>query len=156
MDLLGQGYGFTGFGLWIYWVRTMDLLEQDYGFTGLGLWIYWVRTMDLLGQDYGFTGIGLWIYWVRTMDLLGQDYGFTGLGLSIYWIYQVRIIDLLGQAKKKICVFPISWSSKLGSVARDFCCCCFVCLLKPTSMLLPLKSHKLVSFFLTTYSLLII
>ena len=53
--------------------------------------------------------------------------------------------------KKKIYVFPIAWSSKLGSVGLDF----FVFLvLKPTSMLLPLKSHKLVSFFLTTaYSL---
>jgi hypothetical protein len=34
-----------------------------------------------------------------------------------------------------------------GSVGRDFY---FFIFLKPTSMLLPLKSHKLVSFFLTT------
>ena len=25
-----------------------------------------------------------------------------------------------GKAKKKICVFPIAWSSNLGSVGRDF------------------------------------
>ena len=46
---------------------------------------------------------------------------------------------------KKICVFPIAWSSKLGSVGRDFF------FSKPTSMLLPLKyKNKLVSLFLTT------
>jgi hypothetical protein len=47
------------------------------------------------------------------------------------------------KAKKKEGVFPIAWSSKLGSVGQDFF------FFKPTSMLLPLKSHKLVSFFLT-------
>ena len=41
-----------------------------------------------------------------------------------------------------MCVFPIAWSSKLGSVGRDFF------FFKPTSMLLPLKSYKLVCFFL--------
>ena len=43
-------------------------------------------------------------------------------------------------------VFPIAWSSKLGSVGRDF-----FFFFKSTSMLLPLKSHKLVSFFLTGF-----
>jgi hypothetical protein len=38
----------------------------------------------------------------------------------------------------------IAWSSKLGSVGRD------IFFFKSTSMLLPLKSHKLVCFFLTT------
>ena len=46
---------------------------------------------------------------------------------------------------KKKCVFPITWFSKLGSVGQDF-----LFFFKPTSMLLPLKSHKLVCFFLTT------
>ena len=47
--------------------------------------------------------------------------------------------------KKKIYVFPIAWSSKLGSVGRDF-----FFFFKPTNMHLPLKSHKLVCFILTT------
>ena len=42
-------------------------------------------------------------------------------------------------------MFPIACSSKLGSVGRDFC---LFFVLKPTSMLLPLKSPKLVSFLL--------
>ena len=54
-------------------------------------------------------------------------------GLNVHFI----------RPKKNICVFPIAWSSELGSVGRAF-----LLLLKPTSILLPLKS--LVSFFLTT------
>ena len=52
---------------------------------------------------------------------------------------------------KNICVFPIAWSSKSGSVGRDFVFCLFGFFFKSTSMLLPLKSHKLVSFFLTGF-----
>jgi hypothetical protein len=33
------------------------------------------------------------------------------------WIYREKIIR---PKKKNICVFPIAWSSKLGSVSRDF------------------------------------
>ena len=43
------------------------------------------------------------------------------------------------QAKKK-CVFPIAWSSKLGSVGRDFFFFFFF-FINLQSMLLPLKSH---------------
>jgi hypothetical protein len=41
-------------------------------------------------------------------------------------------------------VFPIAWSSKLGSVGRFLCDFIY----KPTSMLLPLKSHNLFLSFL--------
>jgi hypothetical protein len=63
-------------------------------------------------------------------------------------IIRKRVLNLVIKAQKKIGVFPIAWSSKLGSVGWD----CFVLFffLKPTSMLLPLKSWKLLSFFLTT------
>jgi hypothetical protein len=54
-----------------------------------------------------------------------------------------------GIRPKQLCVFPIAWSSKLGLVGQDFFLLFFF-FLKPTSMLLPLKSHNLVSFFLTT------
>ena len=54
------------------------------------------------------------------------------------------------KAKKKICVFPIAWSSKLGSVACRSGFFFFFFFYKPPSMLLPLKSYKLVCFFLTT------
>ena len=37
---------------------------------------------------------------------------FVNAKRTIYKLYH-------GEAKKKICVFPIAWSSKLGSVGRD-------------------------------------
>ena len=66
------------------------------------------------------------------------------MGLGVWYLIPLSTIFQL-RPKKIICVFPIAWSSKLGSVGRDF-----FFFFKPTSMLLPLKSHKLVSFFLTT------
>ena len=67
---------------------------------------------------------------------------FNGLDMT-----ENRNFTLCHVKAKKICVFPNAWSSKLGSVCWDFF---FFFFIKPTNMLLPLKSHKLVCFFLTT------
>jgi hypothetical protein len=53
--------------------------------------------------------------------------------------------SILGQKKKYMCVSDcMVFKIRVGSSGF------FFVFLKPTSMLLPLKSHKLVCFFLTT------
>ena len=56
------------------------------------------------------------------------------------------------KAKKKICVFPIAWSSKLGSVGQDF----FVVFFWNLQIYAPSSKITQTCLFLSYYSLLII
>jgi hypothetical protein len=66
-------------------------------------------------------------------------------------LFLLKISKLIThKAKKKICVFPIAWSSKLGSVGRDF----FFFFL--TYKYAPSSKITYTCLFLSYYSLLII
>jgi hypothetical protein len=66
-------------------------------------------------------------------------------------IIRKRVLNLVIKAQKKIGVFPIAWSSKLGSVGWD----CFVFFFE-TYKYAPSSKIMQTSFFLSYYSLLII
>ena len=56
------------------------------------------------------------------------------------------LLWLIVRPKKKMCVY----NCMVFKIRVGRCCFFFLVFFKPTSMLLPLKSHKLVCFFLTT------
>ena len=62
------------------------------------------------------------------------------------------ITEVSLRPKKKICVFPIAWSSKLGSIGRDFVVVFFV----ETYKYAPSSKITQACLFLSYYSLLII
>ena len=69
------------------------------------------------------------------------------MGLGVWYLIPLSTIFQL-RPKKIICVFPIAWSSKLGSVGRDF-------FFFKTYKYAPSSKITQTCFFLSYYSLLI-